>query len=237
MKKITLTLAALITAIVLNAQINTVALTSIYANKTINAPDFPTITLVLSKLAQDSAFDLTGIVNDFHKELYTNFSKSFPFEMYPEEEVLNNEAFIALGEESRTGISDFFSVSPEGYYYIPETGKLKDELVNIFGDKVDGIMFADLEYQLYKKAQVLGFGTAAVSAYVRIRIFDKEGKKIFKLRVYQTSDKTIKFALGGVAMEPEEILPLCAEATDKAFGRMAEKLPKSIKKMNKKTSK
>ncbi len=237
MKKILLILVSLSFVVALNAQINKVALVSIYGNKQIDASDFGTVGAIKT-LGHDPAFDLSGIITDVKDRIYNDLAKDFPFTMLEEDKLVGNEQYVQLAKETESKISKLFYICPEGYYFIPNTKKNIAALYDIFQPEgVDGFMYVSVDYSLHKVIQAMGFGTAKVSATITMWIYDKSGKKIFMMSVYQTSDESIKFALGGNAMEADKIIPLCEDATNKAFIRMKEKLPKKIAKMAKKVNK
>ena len=210
---------------------------TITTNKHIDASEFGTITAALAVLSDATNFDLTGVVTKFRNQLFDDFSKDFTFELIDEKNVTENQDYINYGVKVNNSMTDFYHLMPEGYQYLVNDKKTKEKMNEIFGDVAQGFMFARIGYSLEKKVEIAGFGIAYVRSWVMIRIFDKESDKIFDLRVYAKSTGTFKFALGGAVLKAEQILPLCEEATDNAFIKMKEKLPKSIKKMDKKLSK
>ncbi len=237
MKKLTFIFCFILLYTVSFGQLDKVAVVAINVNKHVEAGDFGTITAGLTALSKDPNFDLSGVVKKFRNTLFDDFSKDFTFDLLDESLVTGNNDYQVAGTMTGTGITDFYVTSPEGYQYFGADNKSKDKLIEIFGDQAQGIMYAQVGYGLQKKVEVAGFGIAYIQAWVLLQIFDENGDKIFSLRVYSKSSGTFKFALGGNVLEAKEIIPLCEEATDNAFIAMKKKLPKSIKKMNKKLAK
>ncbi len=220
-----------------NAQLHKVALVSVYGNKKIDASDFGVINSFKS-LGNDPAFNLKGIITEVKDSIYSELGPMFPFDFLPEDKIINNEQYKALGESAKKGLSKMMYASPDGYYYIPFTKKYFSQLVDIFKpDSVDGFMVVSVNYSLEKIVQAMGFGTAKVMAQITLSIYDTRGKLMLLLPVTQVSSESIKFALGGNAMDASKILPLCHDATMKAFAKLKEKLPKKIEKMEKKYKK
>ncbi len=237
MKKSLFIVSLLLIYSVTFSQLDKVAVVTINASKYIDASEFGTITAAMAVLSDDPKFDLTEIVAKFRNQLFDDFSKDFTFELIDEKIVTGNQDYGNYGVLTNTSITNFYHLMPEGYQYLVNDKKNKAKMSELFGDVAEGFMFAEIGYSLEKKIELAGFGIAYVRSWVMLRIFNKEGKKIFDLRVYAKSTGTFKFALGGAVLKAEEILPLCEEATDNAFIKMKKKLPKSIKKMDKKLKK
>jgi len=234
MKKFILLFVIIVINLSTYAQINKVAVVTVFGNKMIDGSDFGSVT-ALRTLADDKNFNLDSMVNVFKEKLFRDFSNDFTFSLLEETSVTGNSDYKSYCETEKGLMADYYYTTPVGYYFLYETNKQSEKLFDIFkNETIDGIMYVSLDYKLYKTAQIAGFGTAKVYAYVNVKIFNAEGEKIFVLRECGISDNNLKFALGGTVIEAKEIMPLCSQATANAFIEMKEKLPKSIEKMNKK---
>jgi hypothetical protein len=233
MRKLVFVLLAFLIIFPAYAQLKKVALVSVTGNKVIDASDFGLMGL-FKTLAKDTNFLLQPIITEIKDRILNETAKDFPFEMLPEDSVINNVYYQQLGKEMEKSLLSSFTVSPPGYYFIPNNKRKILLLDTIFDDQaVDGFMFVNVNYKLTKIIETMGMGTAKVQATINIMIYDTNAKKIFQLSVDQYSTNSLVFALGGNAMDIKRILPLCKEATDKAFIRIKQKLPKHLKKMNK----
>ena len=100
----------------------------------------------------------------------------------------------------------------------------------MFND-ADGVMFVFMGYDFVKKP--IPF-TAGVRAFVRIKLWNSEGKRVFTLNEYGTSKKNVAIVGGIPIMKPEKLLPLCESASEKLVADLAKRINKVAKKAAKK---
>jgi len=110
---------------------------------------------------------------------------------------------------------------------------LAAEMLGYFPD-ADGVMFIFLSYEFIPKVAVGGMGTAGIKAYVNMRLYNKEGKKVFNMREGGTSKKTVAMIKGIPVMKPAEITPMCLNATEKLVKDLNKKVGKLAGKADKK---
>ena len=103
-------------------------------------------------------------------------------------------------------------------------------MVKMF-DGSDGVMFVSMGYDFVKKP--IPF-TAGVRAYVKIKVWNKEGKKVFSINEYGTSKKTVAMVGGIPIMKTETLLPLCESASEKLVADLGKKIKKVSAKAAKK---
>jgi hypothetical protein len=110
----------------------------------------------------------------------------------------------------------------------------KMKMLELFKGKADGVMFINLGFKFQPKVAVGGMGTAGVAAVMNIMLFNAEGDKVFNFVEYATAKKSIPMVAGVPVLDLEKIKPLCEEASENLMKDMLEKMPKLIKKVDKK---
>lgn len=232
----------LLSSSLLYAQINKVAIVSVYGLREINADDFGGLTKTMSTLSQDGNFQIDSLVTDFYTKLYTEFAQSFPFSIMPEEEVLSNPQYATILDNTaeQFKFQDYQVTTPEDRPYKPimsfglvVNNKAIESALAAFPE-ADGVMIAYISYSLVKESEIMGFGTAKIRAYINLKLHDRNNKVVLKLKEGAKSDKQIRFALGGSVFEAKEMQALCKEATANLLKDMEKELPKSLAKMAKK---
>jgi hypothetical protein len=224
----------------------TVALTTVYVNKVIQTKDASSILLSkITALSENPAFKLDTILFQFKKKFETEYALNFPFKLLPEQEIITNEKYkefksaAALDPNSALGKLTA-PLLPEGYKYMTRCsgGFVKDEnqdevkMLQIFPN-VDGVIFISLDYTIVPKFAVGGMGSAGVQATARIYLVNKQGERVFDKLIWAMSKKTVGLIAGVPVMDVEDILPVCQSATSELFKEMDEKLPKLLKKIDK----
>jgi hypothetical protein len=76
--------------------------------------------------------------------------------------------------------------------------------------------------------------TAGIRAFVRIKIWNKEGKKVLTVNEGATSKKSIAVIAGIPVMDPAKLLPLCENASAELMEDLNKRMKKMAKKANKK---
>jgi len=220
-----------------------VAVVTFYVDKYVNTEQLgggAALVAAIGTLSDDENFDLTSVLNNFHETFFNEYAPQFPFELLPEEEVTQNPEYMAYeskhGEtedEDRSKIFQRF-ITYEGYKPMAPTLLKKNSneiaMLEIFKE-VDGVMLVNIDYAFVKK--MVPF-TAGIQAYVSIKLFDREGKKVFKIREFATSKESVGIVGGIPIMSPEKLLPLCENATQEVVEDLAKKLKKIAAKADKK---
>jgi hypothetical protein len=249
MKKLLFALTALILFNVGNtfAQKKKVAVTTMYIDKYIDASSLSSnaaMVSTISTLANDENFDLTSVLNDFHDKFIKDYTKEFKFDIIDEKEVLGNPDYIAYeskwGEGDQDGSKMLDGFIPYEGYKVLYRGGLKKEnrnhikMLEIFDKTADGVMMINISFSFVPKVAVGGMGSAGIAAHLHMTLYDKEGKKVFNFHEIGTSKKTVGMVAGIPVMKVEKIKPLCENATEKLMADLYKKLPKLMKKVDKK---
>jgi hypothetical protein len=99
MKKVSIFLPLLLVFLIAHtyAQGKKVAVVTFFVNKKIDVTEFggPAF-LAVNKLTDDPNFNLEPLLKNFHAQFFDDYSKSFPFQLLPEKDVVNNDAYKAL---------------------------------------------------------------------------------------------------------------------------------------------
>jgi hypothetical protein len=221
-----------------------VALTSFWVSKHIGFESLggsAGMVAAIASLSEDPNFNLQPVLDNFYKTFTEEYSKSFPFELMPEDDVIKKPEYIAyegrFNEEKDADRNLLFQryLTPEGYKPLVESlfkGEKSNQMqmVNMFND-ADGVMFVSMGYDFVKKP--IPF-TAGVRAFVRIKLWNSEGKRVFTLNEYGTSKKNVAIVGGIPIMKPEKLLPLCESASEKLVADLAKRINKVAKKAAKK---
>ena len=69
---------------------------------------------------------------------------------------------------------------------------------------------------------------------VKIKLWNKEGKKVFSINEYGTSKKSVPIVGGIPIMKTDKLLPLCESASEKLVADLEKKIGKVAKKSAKK---
>jgi len=255
MKKVfVIFLCALFATTIIYGQKKRVAVVTFYVDKYINADkivETSRASTYKKTMEDDPRFDLRPILQNFHETFLKDYVKKFPFELIPEEEVLNHEMFKAYkgldGIESQDSIDNLNDaindrfISIEGYNVLLTGGNLlrswrtESHLITILEDiDVDGVMFVYLHYAWEPKVAVGGLGNCGIRAYINMDLFNKESKKVFKLEEHATSKKGVALIQGAPIFNYDKLMPMCESATDKLLDDLNKEIPKLIKKVDKK---
>jgi len=191
-------------------------------------------------LAEDSNFNLKPVLAKFHDMIFDDFSKDFPFDLYPEEKVIGNQQYIDFkgkygNADKEMDDANFWKrfIPYPGYKplveYLAKKGN-SDYMLDIFGNETDGIMFIYIDFEFVPKMAVAGMGTCGVKAFAKLKCWNKLGKKVFAINESAISSKSIPMVMGFPILKLEEILPMCENATDKLLIDLKARLPKIVKK-------
>ena len=199
----------------------------------------------LASLAEDSSFNLTPVLYRFHDIFFKEYAPQLPFDLLPEEEVINNPEYIKyesyFGESKDDQKSKFLKqyITYPGYKPLILTLASREKqntprMLEIFSKSADGVMFVYLSYEFVTQMAIGGVGSASIRAYLHMVLFNKEGKRVFSVNEYGMSDGNVPVVMGFPALDPAKLIPLCQSASDKVMRDLVKKLPKLTKKVEKK---
>ena len=231
----------------LNSSINSqkkVALTSFWVSKHIGFEQIggnAGLVAAIASLSEDPNFNLQPVLDNFYKTFTEDYSENFPFELMSEEDVIKRPEYIAyqgrFNEGKDADRSKLFQryLTPKGYKPLVESlfkGEKSNQMqmIKMFKD-ADGVMFVSMGYEFIKKTVPF---TAGVKAFVRIKLWNKEGKKVFAINENGISKKSVGIVGGIPIMKPEKLLPLCENASEKLVSDLSKKIGKVTKKAAKK---
>ena len=238
---------ALASTTFLSAQKKNVAVVTCYVDKYIDTSDLngdASLAAGVAPLAKDDRFDLTSVLAKFHDDFFGLYAKEFTFDFVPEADVIGNEQYKAFeskfGESDQDGSRLMDGSLPYPGYKVLIPNALKKEnsnkmkMLEIFKGKADGVMFINLGFKFQPKVAVGGMGTAGVAAVMNIMLFNSEGEKVFNFVEYAPAKKSVAMVKGIPVMDLDKLKPLCEEAAENLMKDMQEKMPKLIKKIDKK---
>lgn len=237
--KIIQTIALLFISFAVNAQLEKVALISVFGDR--NLSDNPLETKIYEALMKDSSFNIVPIVNKFDKTIREVFLPQFPFPFLEKSEVVGSEGYPEIKELTRWAKNDWSTTPADDYVSIAAYGIADDneaiaKSFEIVGNGIDGVMIAYINFNIYDAGGVGPLAKKKVYAYVNIKIFDKAGNRIFKLKERASSDKGV-LSVSGIITDLDKVLPMIESASDNLLEDMVKKLPKSLNKMAKKIEK
>lgn len=226
------------------AQEKKVALTTFWVSKHISFDQLGNgagLAASIASLAEDPNFNLQPVLDNFYKTFTEEYSKQFPFALLPENEVLDKpeyQNYVGRYKESedkdrKKYLQQF--LTPKTYKPMHESFIKGDksnqmQMVNMFKKTADGVMFVSMGYSFVKKMAPF---TAGIRAFVRIKIWNKEGKRVLTINEGATSKKSVPIVAGVPVMKVEKLLPMCEDAS----ARLVNDLNKRLKKITKKVAK
>ncbi len=223
------------------------------------------ITRHFTKIAEDPRFNVMPILEQFHSLFFKDFAPKMPVEVLPENVVLNNPAYKNFFQEVKknpTGqkllalagkVDAQQNVTIKGYQPLIEeestglvatlSGTAKNayqvQLMRIFDDQADGVMFFSLGFTMGSKKSLLGTlsgGTVQdgrMLAYGDIRLYNRKGQKVFAIRKVGFSEQKYDRVLGSsIDLKPEDLLPMCESAAKNLFKELEESFPKMTRKVD-----
>jgi hypothetical protein len=179
------------------------------------------------------------------------YVKEFPFEIVSESEILTNPMYKAYkgldgvedqdeADDLTEAINDRF-IAIDGYNVLLTGGNMlrswrtESHLLKILEDSnIDGVMFISMSYAWEPKVAFGGLGNAGIRSYITMDLFNKEAKKVFNLEEHATSKKGVALVSGAPILNYDKLMPMCANATDELLDDLNKKLPKYVKKVDKK---
>ena len=112
----------------------------------------------IASLSDDPNFNLKPVLDNFYKTFTEEYAQSFPFELMAKEDVVNRAEYLAY----------------EGRFNEDKDGDRNKLFQRYF--TADGVMFVSMGYDFVKKAVPF---TTGVRAFVHIKLWNKEGKRVF----------------------------------------------------------
>lgn len=234
MKKVLLILTVLF-ALNGHSQNKKVAVVAFYTDKTIDLSDLGlSLVAAVTDLGNNPNFNLSPILEKYHNAFFTVYSKKFPFDLIPENEVTQKQEYIDFTPKfAREGDAGKTIINYPGYKYIYEGANGEANEVGtatIFKDVADGVLFTEIHFALQKGFAVAGTGTVKMRAYARIALYDKTGKKVFAFNEGANSKKTGAIVGGVPVLSAEKVLPMCESALEELLKDLDEKIAKLVKK-------
>jgi hypothetical protein len=215
-----------------------VAVVTFYADRMIGVSEFGnTAVAAMTRLVNDTSFNMTPLLQNFHDQFFNTYATSFPFQLLPEADVTGNadyKAFSPAGESTSGVFKDVYNQPFTGYKVVmPLLGHgNEDALLKIFGH-ADGIMKVYIDFDLVKIG-FGGMGVVKVNAHANIALFNKAGEKVFSIKE-DAKSKGGSPLIGGIpVISAEKILPMCESALAELMNALQKDLPKMIKKADSK---
>jgi len=196
----------------------------------------------ISSLMEDPNFNLQPVLDNFYTTFTEEYAEQFPFALLPTDSVIGKKEYQEyegrFNEDEDEDRSKLFQryLTPEGYTPLQESlfkgeNSNQMQMVEMFKDQADGIMFVSMGYEFIKKPVPF---TAGIRAFVRIKVWNNEGKRVLSINEYGTSKESVAIVGGIPIMKPEKLLPLCENASEKLVKDLNKKLGKIAKKCAKK---
>jgi hypothetical protein len=220
------------------AQKKKVAVVTFYANKMVSfeglGGGFDFILKDVLNLRDDPNFNLSPILEKYHNNFFKDYSKEFPFELLPEQEVLSNPNYIGFTpkyELNKYDAKNYLVYNNYKYVYEGFMGKFNEEgLAKALADKADGVLFVYIDFGLVKGFGIGSTMSIKMRATTRIALYNKTGEKVFAFSEGENSKKT-GVMIGGVPIiKPEKLLPMCDSALDELMGDLQKRIAKIVKK-------
>jgi hypothetical protein len=224
------------------AQKKKVAVVTFYANTVVGFEELGIGSEELLKnileLRDNPDFNLQPLLNTYHDNFFNDYSKALPFDLVPEKEILESEAyksFVPKYELNKYDARDYLVY--DGYKYIYEgfMGKANEEgLAKALADQVDGILFVNINFAFEKGFGVGSTMSIKMRATTRIALYNNKGEKVFAFTENERSKKTGVMVGGIPVISPEKILPMCQSALDELMKDLQKRLDKIVKKTSQK---
>lgn len=237
-KQIIVTLMVVMFAHIGNAQKKKVAVVTFYANKMVDvsALEIPAEEIVknLLDLRNDPNFNLAPLLETFHANFMNDYSKKFPFDLVPENVVLENQDYINFKPTFDLSSYDVqnYLMYP-GYKYIWEgfMGKSNEvATAKMFEKDVDGVLFVSIDFSFQKGFGVGKTMSIKMRATTRMALYNKKGEKVFAFSEGENSKKTAVMVGGIPVLQPEKIIPMCESALTELMGDLDKRIEKIVKK-------
>lgn len=237
MKKVVVAVA-IVFSLAMQAQNKKVAVVTFYANKMVKfdklggGMDF--ILKDILGLRDDPRFNLKPILNKYHDNFFNEYAKELPFELLPENDIVNSDAykaFVPKFELNSYQANDYLLFDNYKYIYEGMMGGYNEAgMAKLFADKADGVLFVNIDFAFEKGFGIGGTATIKIRATTRIALYNKKGEKVFAFSESEQSKKTNVMVGGVPIINPEKILPMCESAMEELMGDLKKRLAKIVKK-------
>lgn len=251
MKKYVLLLLTVFCAgVIAQAQTKRVAIVTFYADKLIGANKLDEgARKSFYEMAEEGneQFDIEPILIAFHKTFKDDYLESFPFEIIPEEAVLNDADYKAYElpesirvNDNRIGVNSNRLIPIEGYQVLVSGGNMlrswrtEAHMISALSDlDVDGVMYVTLYYTWEPKIAIGGMGNVGIKANILMELYNKEAKKVFSHEESAVSKKSVALVGAVPVMDYDKLIPMCENATEMLTKDLKKKIGKLTKKTNK----
>ncbi|NQY68023.1 MAG: hypothetical protein HRT72_09920 [Flavobacteriales bacterium] len=210
-------------------KIEDAAIVSIYFHKEFLTTGFSGIQENFNKLTQTNIFNYETLMLQVHDRLMDGSLGKLPFNLLPEETVLSTSGYDnRIVSEAKTNKFKQPKIAPEGYVEISEMGKGPIIKAKKVFESQTAIIIIALDYGLSRVKQIDKWATTKVQVRIRIKAYDKVGKKMYKVAHDAISDTQFEFDITNL-YEKEEIRPLrdlAKEATDNLFNTIGPAIEK-----------
>jgi hypothetical protein len=233
-------LLLMLTSFATFAQKKKVAVVTFYANKVIDFSEIAGDKLTESvakkvfDLRDNPKFNLQPILNKYHDAFFNEYAKSFPFELLPENDVVNSPAyksFVPKYQMDKFQVLDYLVYNGYKYIYDGPMGAPNEEgIAKALADKADGVMFVYINFAFEKGFGIGGTSTLKVKAFTRISLYDKKGEKLFVINENERSKKTMMMVGGIPVLDVDKILPNCESALTELMGDLNKRIEKMVRK-------
>jgi hypothetical protein len=133
---------------------------------------------------------LKPIALKLRDDIFQRYAQGFPFALLEEQAVIGSSAYKSLAAEEFE-LNRLLYETPDGYTWIPILDKkVFARIVAAFPD-VQAFMACSASFQLTKTLDILGFGTAKVTALVTIEAVDLNRRVILRKTSYSSSSDSI----------------------------------------------
>lgn len=234
----------LLTAVYNQAQSKKIAIVTFYGDKLIGANKLDEgARESFYKLAEEEneQFNIEPTLKEFHQTFMEDYLESFPFDIVPEEQVLNNEAYQGYQLPSSITVNENRLIPIDGYKVLVSGGNMlrswrtEAHMLSALSDlDVDGVMYVSLYYTWEPKIAFGGMGNVGIKANIRMELYNKEAKKVFSHDESAVSKKSVALVGAVPVMDYDKLIPMCQNATEMLTKDLNKKLPKLTKKIDKK---
>jgi len=219
------------------AQNKKVAVITFYVSKQIDVSDFGVAAKAAAlSLSDEPDFNLTPLIVNFHDQFFSTYSKNFPFDLAPENEVLDKveyRNYVPLFDPTGNPANQLkYNIPYDGYKIIINWGEAANvkNMLAMF-NQYDGVMVVTIGFRLLQ----YGFnnmGVARMMAGANIELYNRDGVRVFSISDNGKSKSVSPMVAGVPVMTSSKVLPMCQDALDHLMTELNKDLPKLIKKAN-----
>lgn len=226
------------------AQTKKIAIVTFYADKLIGADKLAEgARQSFYEMAEEEneQFDIEPILINFHEVFKEDYLQSFPFDIVPEKDVINNPAYRNYELPSSISVNPNRFISIDGYQVLVSGGNLlrswrtESHMLEVLSDlDVDGVMYISLYYTWEPKIALGGVGNVGIKANISMELYNAEAKKVFSHNETAVSKKSVALVGAVPVMNYDKLLPMCQDATERLVKDLNKRIPKLTKKVGNK---